>query len=73
MNNRVVNNVVASNTQNSVVSWPPVGTGNVVQKNIFWANGTQGDMTGLTSVDNVTADPRFAGTSDYRLRSVSPF
>jgi len=71
-NNRVVNNIIASNAQNAVTSYGPVGPGNVVENNIFWANGTAGSTAGLTMRGNISKDPQFVGAADYRLASTSP-
>ena len=47
-----------------------VGTGNVARKNCVWA-GQQANITGtgLTSIDNLVADPLFVNRAshDYRL------
>jgi len=71
-NNRVVNNIIASNTQNAVTSYGTIGPGNIVENNIFWANGTAGSTAGLTMRGNIGKDPRFTGAADYRLLSTSP-
>jgi parallel beta-helix repeat protein len=76
MNNLIVNNIIAYNAQNSIVSWElPCGGNNVVRKNLVWGNGNGniGNVANcLTLVDNIQADPRFVGAFNYRLLSGSP-
>jgi parallel beta-helix repeat protein len=75
-NNLIVNNIVAYNAQNSIISYAlPCGGNNVVRKNLIWGNGNGNlgnDANCLTLVNNIQADPRFLGTSDYRLQFGSP-
>jgi parallel beta-helix repeat protein len=75
-NNLIVNNIVAYNTQNSIISYAlPCGGNNIVRKNLVWANGNGNignDTNCLTLVNNIQADPRFIGASDYRLQFGSP-
>jgi len=75
-NNLIVNNIVAYNAQNSIVSWQlPCGGNNVVRNNLVWGNGNGnfGNTTDcLTLLGNIQADPRFVATSNYRLQSGSP-
>jgi parallel beta-helix repeat protein len=75
-NNRIVNNIVAYNEQNSIISWRlPCGGNNVVQKNLVWGNGNGnlGNNTDcLTLVNNIQADPLFVGAFNYHLQYASP-
>jgi Right handed beta helix region len=72
----VVNNIVFGNVQNGIRSSSDLaGNGNAVLGNLLWANGERNfgtDLTGLAVSGNVTADPRFAGPRDFRLRAGSP-
>ena len=59
--NRVRDNVVASNAHRPVTSHGPIGSGNVVSRNVFWRNGGDGDTVGLALFGNVARDPRSGG------------
>jgi len=71
-NNRIVNNILASNSQNAVTSYGPIGTGNTVQNSIFWANGTSGATTGLTVSGTIASNPRFTSSTNYIPQATSP-
>jgi parallel beta-helix repeat protein len=81
-NNQVVNNIIAFNKVHAFQSSIRLtgAAGNVIKNNLFWGNEA-GDIPtderltrGLTFVNqnNNIADPRFIGTSDYRLQFGSP-
>ena len=59
--NRVVGNVIASNAQQAVTSYGPLGFGNVVEHNVVWANGTAGQTRGLAMRANFELPPRLPG------------
>jgi parallel beta-helix repeat protein len=76
--NRVVDNVVANNRDNSIRSWSLNGTGNLVEHNLVWNNGTDGSgnigtaADGLRMVNNVASAPQFVGGGDFHLLANSP-
>jgi hypothetical protein len=73
--NLIVNNVIANNRQEAVRSYALTGLGNRVVRNLAWGNG-EGNLgisiDGLQLVDNLQADPQFAGPGDYHLQPTSP-
>ncbi len=81
-NNLVVNNIIAFNQQHAFQSSIRLtgAAGNIIKNNLLWGNAA-GDIPtderltrGLTFVNqnNIQADPRFVGTSNYHLQSGSP-
>jgi chitodextrinase len=69
----VANNIVAYNGDTGIRSASLVGAGNLVVGNLLWGNANPGlNQGGLTVRHNITADPRFAGSTDYHLQSGSP-
>jgi hypothetical protein len=75
----VTNNIITHNGRYAIDDWwgCRVGSGNVVTRNCFWANGSGSvppDAEGFTASANLTADPRFVALKqhDYRLRAGSP-
>ncbi len=79
-NNLVVNNIIAFNAYYAFQSFELTTTGHIIKNNLLWGNAggnipTDERLTrGLTFVNqnNIQADPRFVGTSNYRLQSGSP-
>ena len=74
-NNTVVNNIVANNPDNSIRSYDLGGTSNLVENNLVWNNGSGNigtSVNALTLVHNISANPRFVGPHNYRLRRSSP-
>jgi len=71
-NNRIVNNIIASNSENAVTSHGPIGTGNKVQSNVFWANGTGGATKGLTISGTIASNPLFTSSTNYTPQGLSP-
>ena len=74
--NLVVNNVVAFNGDTGIRTYwgSAVGQGNVARNNLSFGN-TNGNVTGDASLaveGTIQADPRFVGSSDYRLAAGSP-
>jgi hypothetical protein len=69
----VANNIVAYNGDTGIRSASLTGTGNLVVNNLLWENAyPRLHQDGLTLRDNVTADPRFVGSSNYHLGAGSP-
>ena len=72
-NSTVANNIVAYNGDTGIRSHSLSGTGNLVINNLLWENAYPSrNLDGLTLRDNVTADPRFVNSTDYRVRRGSP-
>ncbi len=74
--NLVVNNVVAFNGDTGIRTYwgGVVGQGNVARNNLSFGN-THGNVAGDASLaveGTIQADPRFVGSSDYRLAAGSP-
>jgi parallel beta helix pectate lyase-like protein/uncharacterized protein DUF1565 len=71
--NVIANNIFAFNGR-PYVTYALSGEGNSLTGNLFWSNGSAalGDADPLNPVDNIEADPLFAGPGDYRLRPGSP-
>ncbi|MGI8641324.1 MAG: right-handed parallel beta-helix repeat-containing protein [Pyrinomonadaceae bacterium] len=77
-NNQVVNNIIALNGLYAIHSHELTTSGHIVRNNLFWQNAA-GDIPsderlkrGLTFQNNIQADPRFVGTSNYHLLTGSP-
>jgi hypothetical protein len=68
-----VNNIVADNGY-GIRGYSLTGAGNVVQNNLLWQNsgGNLVFTEGLTTSENVVADPDFSSTQDYELSPDSP-
>lgn len=79
-NNLIVNNIIAFNAYYAFQSFELTTTGHIIKNNLLWGNAggdfpTDERLTrGLTFVNqnNIQADPRFVGASDYRLQTSSP-
>lgn len=65
--NRITGNVLAHNRRRAVESYGPVGAGNVVERNLSWANGPDGETASLILTQNFSVDPGFASTAYARL------
>lgn len=73
--NTIVNNIVAFNAANSIRSSGLSGTGNVVENNLVWRNGSGNfgpEKSGLRLVHTIARNPRFVSPADFALRAGSP-
>jgi Right handed beta helix region/Protein of unknown function (DUF1565)/RTX calcium-binding nonapeptide repeat (4 copies) len=69
-----VNNVVAYNGSYGIRSAALTGTSNVVKRNLVWQNGSWNlsPSDGLTLIDNLTLNPGFGPSDDFRATTASP-